>query len=1227
MICFKGSSMIGICVAALLASSIRISLAAPAPEEARAAAARTVERFSNAPEDAYETASGRPLPVSLREFRTPAADTAEIILEFADFPETAPSARPVTPLQIARLGYALDRALEPFGYSRILLYVWDPSREAEIPCDRLFPEETGAPAVQDEAPDDVPAERIKAERARTGYRPVALPGQIQGSLTGKTVYLNAGHGWFDDVDFGRWRVQRGIVADSTVPTGSMGILEDFSNPEMMNLYLIPYLLNAGATVLTVREMDHQTRMVIVDNEDGASNPSNGTYVETGTWSDSTLRGFKQKTTASWTGTSVNPFNNGGINRLAVTNPSGVTATARWTPNIPADGYYWVYVSWSRYSGRSTQAQYIVRHTGGATEIRVNQTKYGFIWYPIGQFYFRAGSHPETGSVELTNYAATGDTVSADAVRFGGGMGDTARQTHGVSGRPRFEEEAVNYLQWNGFGSSGFLYTGVDDEAGGWADRPQFAQWMDAYDGDSVYMAHHTNAGGGTGTRSYLHESASAASAALRDAIHDELVNDIKAGWNANWSHYKKSGNYGENSQSNLGSVPGFLMETLFHDSSSDTAAYRDPRFRDLMGRAFAQGFIRYFAQRDGVTLTYPPEPPTHLRVLHLGSGRVQVSWQAPPSNTGNGLLGDPATGYRVFRSTDGRGFDSGVAVSQTSYILEGLSAGSLHYFRVCATNAGGWSMPTETLAIRLPAAGESAPQAILVNAFDRNDNALPPWENVTNTGSLPLIRVESWRFQSFDYTIQHAEALAGAGVSFDGASNEAVADSLAPLAAYRAVFWICGEESTADETFSGVEQTRIRNFLAQPGRGLFTSGAEIAWDLDFRGGVADKTFINSHLYTAYAADDANTYQAAGAASGPFQGLATFNFSTSQGAPYDAETPDTLTPSAPAIAAMTYVGGTGGTAATAYDGGASGYRVILLGFPFETIGSLATRIEIMSRAATFFQLSTVAPPTLTPGPTPSPTPPPTPTPGPTATFLVENFEPYTAATRAMFQDPGYSGSTRGIDLETDASEVSTAAANPLLPPAFGATGTKAHRFIWTWTEVAGGIVRCTTNRAAQRPNPLLDLSRGLSLYIKLNQGELDLALWIRETGVEGTIGSDAGTTGQIEEFGETRRIVGDGRWRYLYFDLPAGPWITVTGDGALQTRWGALESLVFRPTANTPSGSVEIFVDDIWQGPSHVSNNLAETREAILGRRAALWIYDTNTDGVVDAADLIRLTGN
>ncbi len=862
-----------------------------------------------------------------------------------DLPKSFVNSTEFNEYNITKIGAEFMQALVSEDFNRYFLDVRDPATGKIVDVQELLPQEkiqkSGPPVYA--ASEGTPAKGTAA--AQKSSVPVINPGQPAGALSGKTIYINQSHGWFDDVGFGRWRVQRG---------DNFGVLEDFDSAEFLNLYALPALRNAGAKVQTVRESDLQTNMVIVDNADAA-------YAETGTWSNSSLNGFVQKTTPSWVGTSINPFNQGsGENRLSSGLVSGTpTATATWTATIPEDGYYNVYASWTAFSGRANDAEYLVHHSGGVSEVRMNQKIDGYTWNLLGNWYFEAGAPADERKVVLTNNSSDGSAsnVSADAIRWGGGMGDMERHTHGVSGRPRWEEEAVNYLQFNGFGYSGTLYTGTDDEAGGWSDRPQYARWehsdKDGSVEDALYFAWHTNAfnGNARGLSSFRHSTATAASTSLQSIMHDTLYDHIEGQWFPGWTVRSKNvTNFGENNQNSLGTgLPGFLIEGLFHDNADDAGGYAEPQFRHDMARAIVHGVIAYFEDRDTTTLTTPPETPTHFRAVALGSGQVQLSWDAPPNSSSNQYLGDAAATYRVFEGTNGFGFDDGTAVSGTTTTISGLTTGETKYFRVAAVNAGGQSFPSETLAVC-----DGAADVLIVNGFDRNSASLVPKETITNAGT-DLQRLDPRNFQAFNYIIEHAEALESTGVAISSATNEAVIDGDVTLGNYDAVFWICGEESTVGETFGSAEQSLVSSYLATSGNHLFVSGAEIGWDLGRTSRPqADQDFYNDVLRASYVGDDANTYSIAAPTSGPFNGVGAFDFNTSNGARYDAQFPDRLGTSSGSSAALSYSGGTGGTAAISYDGSS---KVINLGFPFELISSSTVRADIMQDTVDFFGLST------------------------------------------------------------------------------------------------------------------------------------------------------------------------------------------------------------------------------------------------------------------------------
>lgn len=895
-----------------------------------------------------------------------ADDAPDHVTIYLDFPEE--SGR-LTPYHISRIGNEFVHALTEENVSGYFLRIKDPKTGDWLEPDEYAPPEPMpeyVPEFCDATAAQMAARGISTEKADAATRehtrtsPVMNPGQPAGSLSNRTVFLNQSHGWFDDFTWSgnRWRVQRGNTCDT---------LEDFASSEFMSLYVLPMLRNAGAKVMTVRESDFQTNMVIVDNSDTAVALPNGRYTETGSWANSSLRGFVHKTTAAWVGKTINPFNQGtSQNRLSSNLTAGApTATATWTANIPASGYYNVYASWSPFSGRALDAQYLVHHSGGISEVRMNQRIDGFTWVLLGNWYFEAGAPENERKVVLTNHSTAGGgavNVSADAVRWGGGMGDVARHTNGVSGRPRWEEEAVNYLQYIGFGSSGTLYAGDDDEEGGWADRPQYARWehsqKDASVEDAIYVAWHTNAFNGTagncngtaqGVSSFRHDTATAASQSLQHILHDKLYAAANTLWFTSYTWQVRSKNvtnFGENNQGSLGTgLPGMLLEGLFHDNAGDTEAYNHPQFRYLYARAFVQGVIDYFNTRDATSLPYPPEPPLNFRAIALGGGQVQLTWSAGPSG---GFNGAPTTGYKVFTSRNGFGFNDGVVVGGTSHIITGVPENEVRYFRVIATNSGGQSFPTETLV----ASGGGGSQVLVVNGFDRNETSLVPMQTITNAGTVR--RHDPRNFQAFNYAVEHGEALKGRGLRISSSSNEPVEAGTVSLSPYALVVWICGEESTLDKTLTANERSRLETYLNAGGK-LFISGAEVGFDIGRAGSssAAEIAFYNNFLRTSYVADSAGTYIFSGSGGGPYAGLTNISFAPAAGARYNAEFPDRIGTSGGSSVVLTYVGGSGGNAGIGYTGA---NQVLSFGFPFETIATPANRDLFMTRSLEYFGLT-------------------------------------------------------------------------------------------------------------------------------------------------------------------------------------------------------------------------------------------------------------------------------
>ncbi len=769
--------------------------------------------------------------------------------------------------------------------------------------------------------------------AQTTQSPSRGQGQPAGALSGKTVYVSAGHGWEWAYDGRcqcvRWKTQR--PAYPSDPSYDGPIIEDHNNAEAVNQYLLQYLWNAGAMVWPTREQGTIAVELISDNDVQQAGTD---YAETGSW---------------WSTSTAGTGYDGTLYRWTQTVTGGPTATATWGAHLPRDGRYPVYAWYRPGSNRAQQAHYVVHHAGGDTTVIVDQRQHGDTWRYLGTYGFLAG---QKARVTLTNQSnAVGQAVIADAVRFGGGTFDNLKGIDTSASyppdKPWWEVSAFYYTQ----------KMGMDAAYGDVTARPLYARWEHGGTGDdAVYVSWHTNGYNGTirGTETYAHNGVTKprteGSLELRHAIHSEIVHDIRAGWDPNWTDRgEKTANLGELRElwddDASARMPGALTEIGFHDNPEDTDALKDPRFNMLVARALYQGIVKYFTQRDGVSLPLLPEPPTKPRVQNLGGGALRVSWEPSPTDS-QGLRGDPPTGYRVYTSPNGIGWSDGQLITDgTSVTLTGLSEDQLIYVRVTAVNGGGESFSTETLAARV---GERT-GTLLVHGFDRLNNTMLLSENDLIEGDNRRMILD--RVNNYAYVIEHAEAIP---YSFDSACNEAVASELVSLKDYRLVDWILGRESYDDETLSRGEQTLLRSYLDE-GRALFISGTEIGWDLHNLGDAEDREFFSQYLRASYTGDDAGTYEVAPVSGSIFDGLGSFRFD----APgmYLPEYPDQIGTSSGSTQALRYQGGKGGVAAVQHADGCE--RVVTFGFPFETIQP-ESRSAVMGRVLDFLDECLQAP---------------------------------------------------------------------------------------------------------------------------------------------------------------------------------------------------------------------------------------------------------------------------
>ncbi|MBN8231772.1 N-acetylmuramoyl-L-alanine amidase [Corallococcus macrosporus] len=791
------------------------------------------------------------------------------------------------------------------------------------------------------SPDAPAVVRREVRAGKSNVKSAGVPQTRRGdgALSGKVIYLSPGHGFYRDDKLKRWATQR---------PNTWGVVEDFISAEVVSQELQPQLMAAGATVVTVRESDLNPLLATVDN--------GGTgYVEGG---DSAR--FHASAQKGWApppvpmGNNVEPFTLGTTRTLDTAATSSARAT--WTPDVPADAAYNVYVSYGSDPTRATDAHYVVKHTGGESHFRVNQQRHGGTWVLLGRFYFKAGKHPESGAVVLENDSAqgTGATLSVDAVRLGGGRGLLGDAAQGPLLRPRFEESGRYHVQYSGAPFSVYAPSGgnalSNERNADVTSRPRFAAWLHEEGEDAVYVAWHTNAGTtGTvrGTEAYvygphpvdgtLNFTGVAGSDVLGRALLAQIDTDLKREVDPAWRvRGLRSGNLGEVNPTHNPETPAVLLEMAYHDNTTDAGNLKEARFRHVAARAIVQGLIKYFATRDGAAVHLPPETPGAVAARNATTGAVEVKWTAPPQvalEEGR----DAPTGYRLYQSADGFGWDEGTEVQGTSATVS-LAAGTLRYFRVAAVNAGGESFPSATVGVRV---GDTPP-VLLVNAYERLDATVACGEELETPYDLEApLRVYLEAMNDGSYLRQHGAAFAQAAVAFDSATGNAVAAGLVSPTGYRLVDWSTGRGGVGGAGLTRTEQDTLRAFVTGGGN-LLLSGSRTVFALS-QGSAEDKAFLADILRASFGVGSV-LGRVEGFTGGILRDLPATPLDDGTLEAYPVGVTDVLLPTTPGTDVLRYVNA--GLGAAVLSGTAPAGQVLVLGFPFEGLASNRERSRLV-----------------------------------------------------------------------------------------------------------------------------------------------------------------------------------------------------------------------------------------------------------------------------------------
>lgn len=748
------------------------------------------------------------------------------------------------------------------------------------------------------------APRAPGEKPRTTAR---LP--LGGALVGLRIAVSAGHGWLDNGD-GTYRTQRSNHKFAGCGT-CRGITEDFFSSETVTDELLGVLQNMGAEIILVREHDHrEEEPTVIDDGDAL-------YAEaSGSWADGSTPG-------------VGHLDDYRVN--AEDDPGHVVFTVP-----PHERPRRVSLRWPEGQNRTPAALVTIVHEGGVRTFDIDQRRMGRLWLDLGSYSFGSG-----GVVELAHAPSPGFLI-ADAVKVGGGL-------HPDSRKPWWQMAAQSYVP----------FAGAPDTVTARSDvtiRPAYAEHV----GPDAFISIHANASGagagstahGTSTYRYScgtfgdHSSSTGATSCddppgsrdLLDEVHAAILGELRGAWDPGWADRGRLvADFGELRE--LDDTPGILIETGFFDHlappggvrMSDNQALHDPRWREAFVTGVARGLARYLAPGTDA----PPARPTGLVATNQRDGSLRVSWSPV----------DGATGYRLYKarldSTRGRAFDEGIIVAGESVLLDSRGAGAAgegalepgrgYAFRVAALNEHGEGFASQAVVAGFRGRPSTAPSTLLVLwAWDRRD----AWVQDRDNDLLGAV--------------EHGRALLAspelAGLSFDGALDEAVESDALALAGYRLVDFAVGKDSTEHEPISAAMQDRLGAFL-DAGGAVIASGEEIGYAMvEASADPAGAAFLVERFGAVYVADDAETFELSGV--GPLAAVTDARLDDGTDS-YEVVFPDVWEAAAGAELALTYPDGQGAAVVTAHSAilGAGLEAVVPEEARAQVLGGLARRLVV------------------------------------------------------------------------------------------------------------------------------------------------------------------------------------------------------------------------------------------------------------------------------------------
>lgn len=841
-------------------------------------------------------------------------------------------------------------------------------------------------------------------------------------LDGANIALWQSHGWYFEQKLNRWEWQRARIFQT---------VEDLYTQSYVMPFLMPMLENAGAYVMSPRERDVNVVEIIVDNDGGLAADGyseKGRWKDAGTSGfamknkelydgDNPFRmGSARVSSTDKKGGSSAKWSA----KFPKTDNYAVYVSYPSLKNSAPDAHYTIHAADGDHQFKINQKM------GGGTWIYLGHFPFEKSEDPT-EVVTLSNLSSHSGTVVGADAVKIGGGMGNVARRVNAPT-DSLDYQYSVSGYPRFTEGARYFLQWAGAPDS--VFTPQDygnDYTDDYRCRGIWVNWLAG--GSSVLpdkeglnipvdisLAFHSDAGttlndsiiGTLGIYSTANGShfpngmSHLASRDLTDLVMTNIVNDVRQQFEPNWTRrgmWDKS--YFE---ARVPEVPAMLLELLSHQNFADMKYGLDPAFRFVVSRAIYKGILQFIAHRDGRKYVVQPLPVRAFAIAPAATeGKYLLSWKPTKDN----IEASAEPTYYIIEERVGKNAYKQIAkVTSPEYVFDAKDH-DLHAFRIVAGNEGGVSFPSETLAMQYLGNGsktvtvvngftrvsapdwfESGDSVMIGGFYDARDHGVPYLYDISFIGSqfefrrnIPWMDDDAAGFgasranyedkviagNTFDYTVDHGQAIAAAGHSFVSSSMEAFVESADKPAIVDIIFGKQKEIArgrgfygSAYKTFTPELQARL-TALAADGCNIFVSGSYVASDL------ADNPFSSKETREKdlqFAADVLGYKWRVGQASldGEARQVAT-RYKAFTGGEYDiystlnqdsyvVESPDALYSADPAKGAtlMRYTENNI-PAATVY--APETHRAVVIGFPFEAIKSDDARKSLMKQILNFF----------------------------------------------------------------------------------------------------------------------------------------------------------------------------------------------------------------------------------------------------------------------------------